>query len=265
MRTLLAVAVLLGMLSFPKPARALTLKNVRPTTGRFGATRKSTEYLPGGCVYLSFQISDITTDSKTNDVKYQTKLEVFDDKNKAVLSRTSIPQEVTLSGGTEFPSYAFTFLSPDQPPGNYTMKVTVKDFLGKQTASFTHRFRILPPGFGIVQQTGVSMGLVGQDYGLSFAIVGMMKDEKTMLPEVLVTVQMTDTQGGKAFPKPREVNVKALHSPLNDLTKKEIIPISLGFFLNRPGRFIISVTAEDKIANRKTSFTFPLRVLDSEG
>ncbi len=265
MRVLIALGVMLGMCLVPTPVHALKLKNVRPTTGRFGATRNITEYLPGGCVYLSFQIADITVDPKTNDVKYQTTLEVFDEKNKSLLKRTSVPQEVTLSGGNELPSYAFTFLSPDQPSGRYTMKVTVKDLLGKQTKSFTHKFRILSPAFGIVQPTGVSMGLVGQDYALSFGLVGMKKDEKTMLPKIILTVQMTDLKGNKMFPKPRTIDVEKLHGPVTDLTKKDLIPIGLPFFLNRPGRFIISVIAEDKIGDQKAKFTFPLRVLDSEG
>ena len=60
--------------------------------------------------------------------------------------------EVPLSlGGNRVPGFSQIDCGLEQPPGKYTLKLTVTDRAANKSATFTHDFEIAERGFGLVR------------------------------------------------------------------------------------------------------------------
>ncbi len=251
------VALLLGHRAY-----GLELKNLVLKTGPVGSTRTQAKFLPGDYLYLTLDISGVKVDPKTGMAQYKTTMQIFDDKGEEVFQQESPEKKILLLGGDNLPSAVVAFLGADQDPGKYLLKITVEDLLAKKEKSLEYEFQVLPKAFGIVQPVMPTLSWSGQDYTIAFSIVGM-KRTKEKFPDVEFSVQVEDEYRREVFPKPISLHVMQLNDPaLNDLRKKSVIPIYVPLFLNQPGNYTIVIEANDKIAEKKVTKRFPLRILD---
>ncbi len=259
--TTLAVAATLGA----APGE-LTLSNVRLTHGVLGPVRTSTKVLPGDRVFVSFDIQGIQVDD-SGKVQYSTALEVTNASGKSMYKQDPRNLETTASlGGDRVPGFALLEVGSSQPPGQYTLKVTVADRAGGGKATLTRQLEVLVKDFGIVQvaTTADADGLLpvpapgaGGGLWLHFGAAGFTRDKSTKQPKVTVSVRVLGPDGSPTL----------ANSPTNSINKDVpadafVLPIRLSLLLNRPGKFTVEVKATDAVAGKEDTLTFPLTVVE---
>jgi hypothetical protein len=261
MGTVLLVATL-GLL--PGRAGQLSVENARFTRGVLGPTRDAARALPGDTLYLCFDVEGITVDD-AGKVRYSTALEVTNPEGKAVFKQDPRSHEVAAAlGGSRITAFANVNIGFQQPPGEYTLKVSVADLAGGSKATLTKTFEVLPRDFGLVQlsTTADAEGLLpvptpgaGQGLWLHFGAVGFARDPGTMQPNVTVALRVLDENGKPTQAKPAVGGINKNVQP-----DAVILPVQLSLLLNRPGKFTVELTATDQVSGKSDKLSFPLTV-----
>jgi hypothetical protein len=267
MRTLLAslAALALGTAFLPAPAHAaLRLTNQRLTYGLWGAPRPNNKYVPGDECYLSFDIEGITI-SPDGKARYRMELIITNAKGEQLFRQKPQDQVVLASlGGKTLPAFANLDVGTKAPRGEYTLKVVVTDNASKETASLTQKVELLPPAFALVRPQLTLPGnaptppiaVAGQDVFLDFRVVGFGRAAGTGQPDVHLEMQILDEAKKPTLEKPFIGDVKA------DVPKEAAdLPIHYLVKLNRTGKFVFRITAEDRISGKKTELSFPVHVV----
>ncbi len=257
--TTLAVAATLG--TAPSD---LTLGNVRLTHGVLGPVRSSNRLLPGDSLYVCFDIQGITIDD-AGKVQYSTGIEVTDSRGKTIFKQDPRNLETIASlGGDLIPAFATVNVGRDQPPGKYTLKVSVADRAGGGKAGLTREFEVAPRDFGLVQLTTTSdaEGLLpvpapgaGQGLWLHFGAVGFTRDKSTQQPKVNISLRVLDATGTSTLKQP---SVGSINKDVP--ADAFLLPVRMTLLLNRPGQFTVEVTATDLVSGKQDTLTFPLAV-----
>ncbi len=247
------------------PAGSLQLNNVRLTTGELGPARKDAKLLPGDVLFIAFDIDGITIDADGKAL-YTMGMEVTDGANKLLFKQD--PRElgdfVPLRGG-KLPARAFVTIGLDQPPGAYTCKMTVTDPKAKATNTFSVKFEVLRPDFGLVavnpthdergQIVAPASGVVGETLWVQFTAASFARDAKTKQPNVEFTLELLDDKGTPTLGQPLK-HVQSAGVDEKDAVFGQRFPV----FLSRPGRFTVRVTGVDKVANKRSTFDLPIRI-----
>src|SRR5262245_55757632 len=214
----------------PGQAGGLKLSNVRTTYGELGGVRPEGKFLPGDAFYVGFDIEGLTV-GPDNRTQYRMALELFDKDKKSIFRQDPADKVDYLPlGGTKIPARAFIYIGLDQPPGTYTMKLTVTDKASTATQTLEKSFELLKLDFGIVRVfpsiddlgalPAPTTGVVGQAYFIQFAIVGFQRDTDPAKKDPLagfqpnVTVEMSPVdEGGKPTMAKPEVYTQSIDSP----------------------------------------------------
>jgi hypothetical protein len=264
----LAFVTALGLA--PHQSGDLKLTNVRATYGMLGATRTDNEFLPGDIYFVAFDMEnlDVTEDGR---VLYSMGMELLDSKGKAVFAKE--PQDLEARndlGGRTMPGFAASEVGTETPQGDYTLKVTVTDRRSKKSDTLTRKFKVLPRDFGLVRahmayfaQAPVPappLFVVGQAAVVNCGAVGFTRADKgQMQPNIALEMVVLDDQGSPTLKQPITDEVK-MNVPKN----LSAIPISLPIQMNRPGKFTIKITAQDKLANKKSTVSIPIQVVETK-
>ena len=272
----------------PTPAAGgLTLAHVRSTYGPFGGTRPPAPLLPGDLLFLAFDIGGITP-TPDGKATYTMEMVVKDANGKLVFGEKPFTKADDLPlGGTTLPGIAYTFVGYEQPPGNYTLSLTVTDD-AKRTAGFSHPFTVAPKGLGIVA-VGTSLdergqmpvpngGFVGQTLTCHFSVVGFTRDDadkrkdapkpvagqppppkRGMQPNV--EAEMVVTENGKP------VLAKPALTSVEGGLKDEELAFNLRYAvpLTRPGKFVVTRTVTDRVTGKKAIYSLPLTAVPPPG
>ncbi len=259
MRKVVWSALLLGLC--PNLSEALEIKNVRPTFGPYGALRTDTKVLPGDTVFLSYDVEGLSVDKKTNKVNFLTTLELVDANEKSLYKKETPTEMVLQLGGDRVPGDLYINTGPKQPPGKYTIRLTILDRSAKQSKAFTYPFELLKEDFGFAGIVAPGIGLPGQNYTAQFALINIALDAKKQ-PKVDVAMSVKD-ESGNIVALPVFVNLpKDLPEDI-DLQKVNFVPLTYPIYLNRPGRFTVEITAVDYNANKKrVDLRYTLTVID---
>ncbi len=247
-------------------AKELTLSNIRDTYGVLGADRPDNKVLPGDRYSVAFDINGIKCDDE-GKVRYRMAMEVADSAGKIIYGQEPRDLEgyITL-GGSRLPAFTHVDTALSQPPGEYTVKVTITDLSTSAAAKLVRKFEVLPKRFGLIGLTtsydgegrapAPFGGVVGQLLYVSFFAVGWERST-TKHAHVSVEMRILDESGrptvAKAFPG--EVN-----SPVAD--KVAVIPMQFELRLNRPGKFTVELSATDRIGSKAAKLSIPIRVLE---
>jgi hypothetical protein len=257
MRKALLAMLALGLC--PGLCGALEIKNVRPRYGPYGALRGDLKVIPGDIVFLSYDLEGLGVDAKTGKVSYSTNLVLLDGANKQLFSKDTPNDLIMQLGGTRVPGDLYISTGPKQPPGKYTIKLTVHDKVGKDAKAIIYPFEIIPEAFGFVGVTAPALGLPGQNYVANFALVNMSLDTKK---QPSVEVKMTVFEGQSAVARPVFISLpKDLPQDI-DVQKENIVPLTYPVYLNRPGQFTIEIAATDNVAKKEAKVRYTLTVLD---
>jgi hypothetical protein len=203
----LALATALNLT--PAQAGTLQLKNDRVTYGPLGQERKDSKILGGDYFIVAFDIEGLKV-RDDGEVKYSMGLEVTNKEGKSQYRQD--PQELeayNALGGGRVPSVAHVFIGTDQPEGEYTLKVTVKDINTGKSDSLSRKFEVSPRKFGFVQ-LGFSyqapsrevllaappLGVPGQTLLLNFSVVGFDLDKaRKDQPNIETSLRILDEDG----------------------------------------------------------------------
>lgn len=243
------------------PVQALELKNVRPSYGHLGATRQdAVKFLPGDYLFISYDIDGLKLDDK-NRASYSVLLEVFDASAKPIFKKeTPTDAVIPQLGSNRIPGDLHVIMGVDQPPGKYTVRLTVKDRLANDIKSFTHGFELLPKGFGVVGVLAPAVGFPAHPYMLQYNLVELGLDAAKK-PSAKLEMKILDDTGKPVAPPVVNNYPNDLPESL-DLKKANIIPIDFPILPNRPGRFTIEITATDAIGQKTSTVRYPLTIID---
>jgi hypothetical protein len=252
-------------------ADQLSFLNVRSVTGYFGPERQTDRLLPGDLYVLVFDIDGFKIDAN-GKISYRMAMQVTDSRGKIQFGAEPQDREAFNSlGGNRVPASAVIEIRFDQPPGEYTLNLTVTDRTSKASQKLTRKFEVLPKGFGIVQLvTTIDMprtvaavpptGVVGEFRFVSCAVVGFERDMVKKQPDIIVEMRVLD-ESGKQVSKPitQEIN--------QDIPENAgLTPINPPFAvaLNRPGKFTIELQATDRLSKKTAKVLLPLTSLEQK-
>jgi hypothetical protein len=260
------IALIAALNLAPAQAGELTLSNLRSTYGMLGPQRASKKYIPGDLVVVSFDIDGIKADD-SGKVLYSIGLEVTDPNGKLKFKRDPRELEANISlGGNTLPAYASVPVHMDDPPGQYTAKMTVTDLSTKASKSISGNFEVLPKAFGIANvSTTLDSEMhapapflgTGQSLWVNFHAIGF--ERAGGQPNLSVEMKVLDENGKPTLKKPftGEVN--------KDIPEKVIaLPMQFLLELNRPGKFTVELNATDKVTGKKATLSFPITVMQSK-
>jgi len=246
----------------PFPAQALELKNIRPSYGPFGATRLETKCVPGDFLFITYDIEGLRINNKTFRANYTTTLELFDSTNTVAFEKKYTNDVALPLGGTRMPGDLHVILPPNQKPGKHKIRLTVKDLLANDTKSFEYPFEVIAPTFSFVGVSAKGVGLTGESYLATFALVGITLDAKNQ-PSVDIVMRILDDKGKNQVSMPLLSSLPKDLPEDTDLKKENFVPMQFPIFLNRAGSFTLEVRAHDKLTKREIQLRFPLTVLDT--
>jgi hypothetical protein len=264
---MLVSLTLAATLSLP-PAQTggLEFKNVRPTYAPLSHPRKDSKILPGEVFYVAFDIAGL----KVQDdglIRYSMGMELLNAKGESQFK--SKPQElevVNSLGGDSLPAFARAIAGTDTPPGEYTMKVTVKDLQAKTEKTLTHKFEILKPQFGFVRislmypgevpQPAPPLAAAGQKLLVNFAPSHFTVDEKGAA-DVDIELRILDETGKAVLPKPSTGKITRVPEKFNG-----VFPQQTMIDLNRPGKFKLVIKATDNKDKKTIEHTIDLTVVE---
>lgn len=267
MLTTLVFAATLGLT--PGQGGKLELTNIRATYGVLGAPRPNTKYLPGDQVFIAYDLENVQMDG-FGKVLYGMSMKVEDNKKKVWFEQKDEQAKITAYnslGGTRLPAFANVNIGVNQPPGEYTLRVTVTDRAAKVSKELVQKFEVLPLAFGIVRLTtslddkdtlpAPMVGVPGQFIYVNFVTVGFGRDAKKQ-PNMSLAMSVLDDKDKPTLPKPSVGEV-------TDLPEKvQAVPMQFQLSLNRPGRFTVELKATDNITKKVSTQKFPLVVLGNE-
>jgi hypothetical protein len=267
---MLTTLVLVSSLSLaPAQAGELTLSNPRPTFGVLGAVRKSSKIIPGDVFFLTFDIDNLSADEE-GKVLYSMGMELINPKGETEYKRD--PQEkpplYNVLGGTRIPAFAHAQTSPDTPPGEYTLKVTVIDRATKpeRKVTLSQKFQVEKKAFGLVELTtsydkdGILSapfgGMAGQSLFVNFWIVGFERS-KDKQPDIAFEMRVYDEKDKPTLKKAMTGEIK--RDVPDDWQK---IPMNFILPLNRPGKFNVVLKATDRVTKKTAELSFPITVVE---
>jgi hypothetical protein len=244
---------------------SLTLSNIRATYGVLGPARADNKVLPGDRFVVCFDIEGITIGAD-GKVAYSIGTEVRNASGRIQLQQEPKDVEAPTSlGGNRAPAHARLDVGLDTPPGVLTLKVTVNDRTAGTSASFTREIEILPKSFGIVRLSitndpdgrlaAAAFG-VGQSAFIQMGAVGFTPDSSKP-PSVSFSMKILDRDGRPAQ-APREAA-----SSKDVPAGAALAPVQFLLSLNRPGRFIIEITATEQSSGKSATLSVPLVVAET--
>jgi hypothetical protein len=255
MWTMFAFAAALSLA--PGQADQLSFVNVRSVTGYFGAERPSNRLLPGDIYLLVFDIEGFKVDAN-GKIRFRMAMQVTDSRGKLQFGRQPEDREVAPSlGGNRVPASSYIEIGTDQPPGEYTVSMTVTDLTSKASAKLARKFEVLPKGFGVVrpiafinpQMTDAVplSGMVGEQRFVNCTVVGFERDTATKPPNLVVEMHVLD-ESGRQVAKPLSFLINQ-DVPENASSAFAQFPLTL----NRPGKYTLELQATDQISKKKTA------------
>jgi len=259
MRKVVALAALAALAA---PAHALELKNIRSAYGVLSAPRESRKFLPGDIVTVVFDIEGLKVNEKDGVADLNQVIEIYGEDKFIRGNRQAI--KVPLFGATTMPGVVQAFMTADNKPGMYKLKVAVEDKIAKATKKLEFDFELLKPAFGIVQPFTPAVAFRDQDFVINFAVTGMKRDKQSKLPDVQVVMRLLRKNGKPLVQTPVKNNIVEWHveGTNYDLTKIPVAPVSLPLVLSQKGEFLIEIVATDQLAKKTDSMRLPLTVLD---
>src|SRR5262245_46968933 len=264
-RKLSALALVLAALT-PGLADALEVKNIRSCYGPLGAKRGDAKFLPGDVLFIHFDIQGLQVNDKTKTVNYYTVLEFFDSKGNTISSKKNDEQKLIPSlGGDLVPDALTAVMGDDQPPGKYTVKLTIHDVNAKSKTQLSYPFDLQKRGFGVIRVLAPAFGVTGGSYAVQFSLVDLPLD-KNGRPSAEITLRVLDEDGKKEVgPSITSSLPRDLPPGEDKLKEKNLVPVVLPLTsLNRSGRFTIDIDVTEKImgSSRPLKLQFPLTVFE---
>jgi hypothetical protein len=257
---------LLAALGAAPAQSGLSLTHVRSTHGLLGPERRNETLAPGDNLFLCFDIHGIRVDPE-GKVRYSMAMELRDATGKVVFRQEAKEQEARASlGGDCMPAYAHLSVGLDTPPGDYQLKVIVKDLASGQEQSLSRPLKVLPKDFALVRTTvtldpdahyPAAVFACGQGVWVHTSAVGFMRGPDKN-PAVVFEMRVLDDSGKPTLAHP-VIGTPPKGVPV-DLSG---LPMGFPLTLNRPGKFTIELQATDRLSGKKATASLSFVVQDA--
>lgn len=253
----------LTVLSVTAADSGLSLTHVRSTHGLLGPQRRSETLAPGDNLFLCFDINGIRVDDQ-GKVRYSMAIELSDAAGKVMFRQEAKEQEARASlGGDRVPAYAHLSVGLDTPPGDYRMKVAVKDLASGREANLNRDVKVLPKDFALVRTTTTvdpeahypaAVFACGQGVWVHGSAVGFARGANKQ-PDVVFEMRVLDQSG-----KPTLAEAVTGTPPKDLPADLSGLPLAFPLTLNRAGKFTVELQATDRISGKKAKMSFPIVV-----
>ncbi len=269
------LALAAALQTTPAQSGAFALKNVRPSYGVLGQTRKDVKYLGGDLLILNYDIQGLKVPDD-GIVQYSLALEVTTKAGKSIykLEPQEFKAELTL-GGSGRPALSIYELPLDMPAGDYVFTVTGTDLLAKQSNKLEYPFEVLSTRLGFIQ-SGVHVPVnqalipspysipVGQTVIIGTGVVGFElgpkteNDLKKRQPNLVIETRIIDDATGKpTMTKPKRGVVVEVGEEF-----KKVVPFTTPLELNKPGRYKIEMKVTDNHSQKTAELTLDVTVYE---
>jgi hypothetical protein len=257
---------LLSVVAAVPAESGLSLTRVRSTHGLLGPSRQDETLAPGDILFICFAIDGMRVDDE-GKVRYSMAIELSDASGKRVFRQVPKEQEARASlGGDSVPAYARLDVGLDTSPGDYRMKITVKDLASGQEQSLSRDVKVLSKDFALVRTTvtldadahyPAAVFARGQGVWVHSSAVGFAAS-RGKNPDVIFEMRVLDDAGRPTFAK------AVTGTPPNELPQNlKGLPLAFPLTLNRPGKFTVELQARDRISGKKAKVSLPLVVQDA--
>lgn len=247
-----ALALTTAALSLAPAQNELKLTNVRATYGVLGPERKDTKLLPGDVLVVAFDIEGLAV-KEDGRVLYAMGMELTM-KGAAKPEFKQDSQDlvaVNTLGGSTLPAFALAAIGTDSKPGEYTLKVTIKDRSANKTVTLNRTFEVVKKQLGFVRvrltyssaEPAPPLAVPGQRMLMNCSLVGFEIDKKSRLPHVAFEMVVYDSNGKPTLKKPFAGDIKTEVKETEGMMTFLPIPLEL----NRPGKYKITIRATDKL------------------
>jgi hypothetical protein len=265
----MTVALAVALSLAPSQAGKLALTHARLTQGLLGPVRPDAKLLPGDSLFLAFDIDGLQADA-SGKAQYSVGMAVANSQGKVQFKQEPRNLEaINALGGNRLPAHAHIDIGVDQPPGDYTLSVTVADRSTKATQTIAQKFQVLPKALGVVRLrlTGdpegqvplPGTGVVGQPLFIHCGLVGFERDKAKKQPNVSFEMRVLDESGKPTLAKPF-TGVVNQDVPENAAS----VPLQFVLPLNRAGKFTVEIKATDQVAKKSATLSFPYAVIESK-
>jgi hypothetical protein len=262
----MSMALVLGLCSLQAQTGDLELTNIRSTYGALGPTRPEGKLIPGDTYHVAFDIENVKL-TEGGEAQYSMAMEVTDAKNKVHFKQDPVQlTSLNTFGGRSLPGIAHVGIGRDQPPGQYTLKVTVTDRSSNKSKSFSRPLEVAAPAFGLVRLNITAdydqriptpaIAVPGQSLWVHLFAVEFKRGGPKDEPDLAIEMRVFDDKNQPTLPKPMTGEFKEL--------PKETVALPMQFQLvpNRPGKFVVKLKATDRVANKTAELSFPITVLE---
>jgi hypothetical protein len=246
----------------------LALTHVRSTHGLLGPERTNETLAPGDILFVCFDIEGVRVEDD-GKVRYSMAIDVSDSTGKVLYKQNPKDTEVRTSlGGNSVPAYAKLTVGLDQPPGDYEIKVTVKDLASDKQQSLTRAFKVLPKDFALVRamasvdtdaQYPAAIFACGQGVWVHCSAVGFGRGGANKQPNVTFEMRVLDDAGKPTLAK---AVTNTVNKGIPD--KESALPMAFPLSLNRAGKFTIELQATDQSSGKKAKLSFPITVQSAQ-
>jgi hypothetical protein len=244
----------------------IEFKNIRTTYGILGQERKDDKFLPGDVLVVAFDIEGLKV-KEDGQILYSMGMELIKKgKDKPEFKREPTDLVAVNSlGGSTLPAFALSVIGTDTTPGEYTLKVTVRDRQVKGSEKVLSRtFEVVPVKFGFVQVRFTNRGadpvpniaVPGQQVYLHCTLVGF-KLGKDNLPHISFELNIVDDQGKPTVTKPFKGDIRTDVKETRGVM--QFVPMSIE--LNRPGKYKAILKATCNHSKTSTEQSLDLTVL----
>ena len=211
-----ALIPLVGVLCFVCGTEdQLRVSNVRTTYGLLGPERTATDFLEGDEVVLCFSIEGTKTDSM-GKVRYSIGMEVSDGNGKVLFRQAPKDNAVQpTADGKSLEAGARVQIGLDQPPGDYTLKLSIAD---KTTNATTELARTFSGAVDVRDRQGRAHARSGRKTGhadiaerqiyLGQFHTGRLRLGPDHGSTADVAMQVLDSQGREVFPNPSKGSIR---------------------------------------------------------
>lgn len=254
------------------PTGAVEFRNVRATMGLLGPARKDQDrFQPGELILYSFDLVNLQS-TPEGLCRYALGVEFLDSKGAILFPKEDMrlreSQALCPLAGNQVPTFAFADTDPDLKPGRYMFRVKVTDRLSGRTGTLEKSFEIVPRSFSLIRlswmystsgETAPPLGTPGQGFLLTFVVSQFSVEDKTGRSDVEVTIKVLDESGKPVAMKPFTGQISV---PEDEARRFHLIRFP--FQPNRPGQFVLEITATDRKAagSPVTSARVPFSVVE---
>lgn len=243
------------------------IRDITPTYGPLGPTRKSWAVPAGDEVYFRYTITGVRTDH-AGRVDGELEVQLAGPSGQTLLDEKQPIKNVLALGGHTLPGTASASFGADAPVGDYTMTVTFRDKLSSQSTSFKRTVACEKPTFALVHvrlshdKNGTipaAGGMLGQAIHVRCQAIGF--DRSKARVHVVISMQTADAGGRSLMPEPVQVQVR--NDDASQASELRSVDFNGSLILNRIGEFYLILTAADEVSGQKAEVKVPLRVTNA--